>query len=105
FDLARGPLLRVAVWRRQGEHVVVLAVHHVVADFWSLGVLLAELGALYGGRPLAPPPAAAAASYFGHVRREAERLRGERGESLRAYWSAVLPADAPPLELPADRPR
>ena len=103
FHLARGPLLRVAVWRRQGEHVVVLAVHHIVADFRSLGVLLVELGALYGGRPLPPP--AGTASHAGHVRREAERLRGERGESLRAYWRAVLPPDAPPLELPADRPR
>ncbi|HLX10642.1 MAG TPA: amino acid adenylation domain-containing protein, partial [Thermoanaerobaculia bacterium] len=107
FDLERGPLLRIAVWRRPGGHVVVLAVHHIVADFWSLGVLLAELGALYAGRPLPSPatPGAGPASYAGHVWREAERLRGQRGESLRAWWSAALPADPPPLELPADRPR
>ena len=56
FDLAAGPLLRAVLLRLgAGEHVLVVAMHHVVADGWSMGVLRRELGALYeafggGGR-------------------------------------------------------
>src|SRR6202043_2105851 len=67
FDLAGGPLLRIGLWRRRErgqegregsdgrvEHLLMMAVHHIAADFWSAEVLLAELGALYGGRSLPP---------------------------------------------------
>ncbi len=114
FDLTSGPLLRIGLWRRRergrggrqgsdrrGEHLLVMAVHHIVADFWSAEVLLAELGALYGGRSLPP----LAVSHGDFVRRQAERLAGPEGERLEAYWRAALPPGAPPLELPTDRPR
>ncbi|HVR11157.1 MAG TPA: amino acid adenylation domain-containing protein, partial [Thermoanaerobaculia bacterium] len=114
FDLAGGPLLRIGLWRRrergQGgregsddrvEHLLMMAVHHIAVDFWSAEVLLAELGALYGGRSLPP----LAVSYGDFVRRQAERLAGPEGERLEAYWRAALPPGAPPLELPTDRPR
>ncbi|MBV8199909.1 MAG: AMP-binding protein, partial [Acidobacteria bacterium] len=109
FDLAQGPLLRLGLFRRDApagarpavEHHLVLAVHHIVADFGSLGVLLGELGALLRGQPLPP----AALSYCDFVRQEHERLAGARGEELRTFWRAALPAGRPPLELPTDRPR
>ncbi|MBV8201972.1 MAG: AMP-binding protein, partial [Acidobacteria bacterium] len=127
FDLAAGPLLRVALLRRRrrrsadrppggadgdiggagddgqrlGEHVVLLAVHHIVADFWSLGLLAGELGALCRGEALPPP----AGSYEELVRHQARLLAGPEGERLAAFWRAALPPGAPPLELPADRPR
>jgi amino acid adenylation domain-containing protein len=119
FDLVRGPLLRVGLFRREpagavaqpvaapaggrpaGEHLVVLAVHHIVADFGSLGVLLGELGAVLRGQPLAP----STLTYRDFVRQERERLAGARGEELRAFWRAALPPGRPPLELPTDRPR
>ena len=48
FDLAAGPLLRVSLFRRSPrEHILLLVVHHIVADLWSLAVLARELGALY----------------------------------------------------------
>src|SRR5205085_953589 len=48
FDLERGPVLRVTVFRRApDDHVVLLTVHHVACDFWSLALLLDELGRLY----------------------------------------------------------
>ena len=106
FDLARGPLLRVALFRRLGARpggdLLVLAVHHVVADFWSLGVLLGELGSLLRGEELPPVPAV---SYLDFTRWQAERLAGPEGERLWSYWSAALPSRAPPIELPTDRPR
>ncbi|MBV8202681.1 MAG: AMP-binding protein, partial [Acidobacteria bacterium] len=114
FDLAAGPLLRVGIWRRRArgqggpegaggrvEHLLTMAVHHIVADFWSVEVLLAELGALYGGRSLPP----LAVCHGDLLRRQAARLAGPEGERLAAYWRAALPPGAPPLELPADRPR
>ena len=101
FDLAKGPLLRVAILHRGAEHFVVLAVHHIVADFGSVGVLLRDLGAIYGGQSLPPP----SGSYADFVRLEAARLAGARGDRLRAYWSAALPPGRPVLELPTDRPR
>src|SRR6185503_18407500 len=48
FDLENGPLLRVSLFQRSTqEHVLLLALHHIVADFWSLAVLVNELGILY----------------------------------------------------------
>ncbi len=125
FDLARGPLLRVAVFRRRAPaaepaaeraaepasepaaaagdgHLLVLAVHHIVADFWSLGVLLGELGTLLRGEALPPLPAA---SYLDFSRWQAERLAGPEGERLWSFWRAALLPRAPPIELPTDRPR
>ncbi|HYL05205.1 MAG TPA: condensation domain-containing protein, partial [Thermoanaerobaculia bacterium] len=102
FDLARGPLLRAALFHRTAaEHLLVLAVHHVVADFWSLGVLVGELRALWQGHALPPLPIA----YGDFVRREAERLAGPEAERLWSYWNAALAAPPPPLDLPSDRPR
>ncbi len=108
FDLARGPLLRVVLWHLgAGEHLVALAVHHVAADFWSLGVLLGELGALLRGDPLPP----LAGSYAELARRQEELLASAEGERLEAWWRSALAAGAgaggapPPLELPTDRPR
>src|ERR1700724_3173310 len=107
FDLARGPLLRVAIFRHPAVGLAagalrVRAVHHIVADFWSLGVLLGELGSLLRGDALPPAPAA---SYLDFTRWQSERLAGPEGERLWSYWSAVLPPRAPPIELPTDRPR
>ena len=49
FDLCEGPLLRVVLVRMSArEHVLLLTMHHIVSDGWSLGVLNRELGALYG---------------------------------------------------------
>ena len=48
FDLSRGPLLRVKLWRlSESEHVVLLTMHHIITDGWSMGVLIKEVAALY----------------------------------------------------------
>ncbi|HEY6321837.1 MAG TPA: amino acid adenylation domain-containing protein, partial [Thermoanaerobaculia bacterium] len=106
FDLATGPLLRVALFARGGRpesggQVLLLAVHHIVADFWSVGVLLEELGALLRGQSLAPLRGSLAEL----TAAAAERLAGAEGERHWAYWRAALPPEAPPLDLPTDRPR
>jgi amino acid adenylation domain-containing protein/non-ribosomal peptide synthase protein (TIGR01720 family) len=108
FDLAAGPLLRLHVISRSVvEHVLVLAVHHIVSDFWSLAILLRELGALYAQETTGRPARLAAPAYLysAHVAAERERLAGPRGEALRLYWQTRMPQDPPVLDLPLDRPR
>ncbi|MFF9202055.1 non-ribosomal peptide synthase/polyketide synthase [Streptomyces sp. NPDC014986] len=105
FDLAAGPLLRARLARpADGEHVLVLAVHHIVTDGWSLGVLGRDLGELYAaaheGR--SPHLPALPVRYADHA--AWQRARGEETGRQLAHWRQVLDG-VPPLELPTDRPR
>ncbi|HWS53533.1 MAG TPA: condensation domain-containing protein, partial [Pyrinomonadaceae bacterium] len=108
FDLERGPLMRVSLYTRaEDEHLLLLVVHHIVADFWSLAVLVEELGRLYEaerGGPATPPPPPAF-RYADYVRWQDAMLRGAEGERLRAYWLEKLSGGLPVLNLPTDRPR
>ncbi|MFE2756327.1 amino acid adenylation domain-containing protein, partial [Actinosynnema sp. NPDC059335] len=93
FDLERGPLLRVRLVRvAEDEHVFALAVHHIVTDGWSTGVLMRDLEALYAGEAPAPP----AVQYVDYA--------AWRQDPPVDYWAGQL-AGVPPLELPTDRPR
>ena len=108
FDLERGPLLRITVYRLSAtEHVMLSVIHHIVADGWSIGVLVKELSALYTAfaRQLPSPLAPLTLSSSAFFMRQHEWLaRGALDKQL-AYWSRRL-ADAPPvMELPADRAR
>jgi amino acid adenylation domain-containing protein len=107
FDLARGPLLRCALFRLGAEeHVLFVCFHHIVADGWSIGVFVDELAALYaaaaaGRSPtLAPLPI----QYADYAVWQRGWLRGEALETLLAYWRRRLEG-LPPLRLPTDRPR
>jgi amino acid adenylation domain-containing protein len=108
FSLDRGPLARVRLYRMgDGEHVLLINLHHIVTDGWSSGVLLRELSALYGAfargepSPLAEPEL----QYADYAEWQRERLQGALYERQLAFWRDAL-ADAPALlELPADRPR
>jgi amino acid adenylation domain-containing protein/FkbM family methyltransferase len=117
FDLARGPLLRLALVHLPGgapgdATALVLAVHHIVADFWSLGVLLRELGTLYGREldrqnptPALLSPTSAGLAYEELPRREAALLAGPEGERLGELWRQALAGFPLTLSLPTDRPR
>jgi amino acid adenylation domain-containing protein len=108
FDLSMGPLFRAALLRLDAEeHVLLLCIHHVAADGWSVGVLLREVSALYGayragGESPLPEPEV---QYADHAVWERERLRDEALESDLAYWRARLRGAPERLELPADRRR
>jgi condensation domain-containing protein len=107
FDLARGPLVR-AVTAQLGadDWALLLALHHIVVDGWSLGVLLAELAEAYGARVESRPPRLAplALQYGDYAIWQRENYRGSRQEAQLGYWRDQL-RDPPRLELPADRPR
>ncbi|MEB3260244.1 MAG: amino acid adenylation domain-containing protein [Cyanobacteriota bacterium] len=107
FDLSQPPLLRVHLLRvAEDRHLLVLLIHHIVADGWSLGVLERELSALYTaalrGEPSPLPPLPV--QYADFSRWQAERARGSKAIEDLAFWRLTL-ADLPPLDLPTDRPR
>jgi alpha-ketoglutarate-dependent taurine dioxygenase len=108
FDLARGPLLRVALVRTApAEHLLLLTMHHIVSDGWSMNVLLKEVAALYDafrrGRPSPLPELPIQYADFALWQRG--WLAGAELQSRLDYWKARLAGAPPVLELPADRPR
>ena len=108
FDLSRGPLLRCLLVRLgEREHALVLVVHHIVFDGWSFGVLIRELGRLYGlyaiGRPALLP--ALPVQYADFAVWQREWLAGETLARQLAWWKELLTGAPAVLELPADRPR
>jgi natural product biosynthesis luciferase-like monooxygenase protein len=108
FDLEQGPLARVVVFTRSPQdHVIMLAMHHIVGDFWSLAVLLDELKDVYaaerrGTRHLLESPAL---NYTDFVQWQSEMLAGQEGERLWSYWRDQLAGELTALDLPTDRPR
>ncbi|HWM94490.1 MAG TPA: amino acid adenylation domain-containing protein [Thermoanaerobaculia bacterium] len=101
FDLEGDPLLRVRLLRTGANDVLLLVIHHLVADLGSLAVLVRELGLLYEGTLSAPPPL----PYSEFIARQRERLEGRAAERHWAYWSERLAGELPVCELPSDRPR
>jgi amino acid adenylation domain-containing protein len=107
FDLERGPLLRCSVVTRGlFDHVLLLSLHHIISDGWSMGILARELTALYQacvlGYQVALPELPIQYADFAVWQRD--WLRGDILEEQLAYWRKQL-ADLPALELPSDRPR
>ncbi|WP_261991509.1 non-ribosomal peptide synthetase, partial [Streptomyces sp. OR43] len=107
FDLATGPLVRATLFRLGAEeHVLALAIHHVVFDEWSDRIFHRELGALYeafrAGEPDPLPPLTVQYADFSVWQRQ--WLDGELLERQLGYWTQQLDG-SPTLDLPTDRPR
>ncbi|HEX3531337.1 MAG TPA: amino acid adenylation domain-containing protein, partial [Thermoanaerobaculia bacterium] len=113
FDLEHGPVLRAVLLRlAPAQHLLLLTVHHIVADGWSMEILTRDLIAFYtayaphaadaGGRPALPALPIQFADFAFHQRR---RLHGDRLGALLAFWRDRLADPPPPLPLPLDRPR
>ncbi|MEQ4503545.1 amino acid adenylation domain-containing protein, partial [Pseudomonas sp.] len=108
FDLARGPLFRAGLLRLGAEeHVLVLSMHHIVSDGWSMGVLISELSALYAAycqgeaSPLPEPEL----QYADYAVWQRGWLQGEVLERQLDHWRQTLSGLPDSLELPTDRPR
>jgi amino acid adenylation domain-containing protein len=108
FDLQTGPLLRVHLLRLSDtEHVLLLTMHHIIADGWSMNILIQEFMAGYNAfaahQPLQLPPLAA--QYRDYSLWQRSWLdAGERERQL-TYWREHLGDEHPLLELPTDHPR
>ncbi|QNM99052.1 hypothetical protein H9L41_22970 [Chitinimonas koreensis] len=108
FDLAAGPPLRGRLFRLAADsHVLLLVLHHLVSDGWSMGVLLGELAALYrAGRDGLPAPLAEPAiQYADFARWQREWLQGEALQRQLDHWTRALDGIPAQLTLPLDRPR
>ncbi len=108
FDLAHGPLLRGRLLRlAAGEHVLLLTIHHIVSDGWSLGVLIRDMLELYRSALEGVPPALPALSIqpADHAVWQWQWLRGEVLAERLAFWRASLAGAPAVLDLPTDRPR
>lgn len=108
FDLRTGPLLRIVVCRRSPDRTMLLLVlHHIVGEFWTLVVLVRDLFELYhsvrtGVRPNLPE---LPVDYADFARWQRAMLQGPEAERLAEYWRGTLAGPIPVLELPTDRPR
>jgi hypothetical protein len=108
FDLAQGPLLRGFLLRLgDQEHLLLVTLHHIICDGWSLGILVHELAVLYdafaAGSPSPLPVLPIQYADFAHWQRQWRH--NAMLEAQLAYWKAQLHDPLPVLELPTDRPR
>ncbi|MCA1581685.1 MAG: condensation domain-containing protein [Acidobacteria bacterium] len=108
FDLRTGPLFRAILFRLGPEdHILLLVVHHIVCDGWSMGILSSELSALYGafvrGEP--SPLSSLPIQYADFAVWERNWMEGEVLERQLFYWTGVLRDSSPVLDLRGDRPR
>jgi len=108
FDLAKEPLLRVTLLRRSpSSHVLLLTMHHIISDGWSMGILITELSQLYRAFSFqAPSPLPELPfQYADFAVWQRQWLSGETLETQLNYWKETLSGAPELLELPTDRSR
>jgi amino acid adenylation domain-containing protein len=108
FDLQKGPLFRVDLFTAGScDHILLITVHHIVYDAWSLWLNLEELRALYAAevRGVTANLAPLTHSYDHFVQMHQERQDGPEGIQDWAFWREQLAGDLPALNLPTDHPR
>lgn len=106
FDLEAGPLIRASLLRiSSSDHVLLLIMHHIVSDGWSVGVMVGELLSLYQARRgEALKPAPLEVHYRDYAHWQQQWLLQDHIQQQRKHWEGLR--DAPDLlELPTDRPR
>jgi amino acid adenylation domain-containing protein/non-ribosomal peptide synthase protein (TIGR01720 family) len=107
FDLGQAPLLRASLLCDEEGAVLLLCLHHIVADAWSNPLLIADLGQAYaaalGGNDRALP--SLPLDYADYATWQHQRFAGQGATEGQAYWREYLGQDVPVLELPSDRPR
>lgn len=103
FNLANGPLLKVYLFKKnETEFTLLLVIHHIVADFWSLNILIKELGQIYKALSLNQPVSIGLpqSSYFDYIEEQQELLQNK--PELEEYWKENLGGELPVLNLPTD---
>ncbi|WP_262915845.1 non-ribosomal peptide synthetase, partial [Chitinophaga filiformis] len=108
FNLEEGPLVRACIWQLEAEeYVFVLVVHHIVADEWSMGILMEELLAVYNAYREGNQPGLnnLAIQYKDYSVWQQTVLQEERAAAARKYWTQLLHEPLPLLSMPTDRQR
>lgn len=109
FDLHTGPLIRGRLLRLQpNQHVLLITMHHIISDGWSIGVFIHEVEALYRAHneeqdtsPLEPLPI----QYADYAQWQREWIQKDLFDKQLRYWKTHLTGAPPQLDLPTDRPR
>lgn len=107
FDLVHGPLFRSRLIRvGKSEHLLRLTAHHVICDGWSLGIMMAEISALYsanvkGSSAILPEPI----PFSEYALATFDNARSSDHAQIERYWSDIYKTSPPQLDLPTDRPR
>jgi amino acid adenylation domain-containing protein len=108
FDLQAGPLLRVRMLRlSKDEHVLVVVMHHIISDGWSIGVMIREIAALYEAYKSGAesPLEELEIQYADYAVWQREWLQGEELDRQMSYWRKQLEGAPAVLEMPTDRAR
>jgi amino acid adenylation domain-containing protein len=108
FDLAQGPLLRARLLRlAEDDHVLLVTMHHIISDGWSVGVLIRETATFYQAFAAGEDAQLTALpiQYADYARWQRDWLQGEALAAQLDYWTAQLRGKPTLLELPADHPR
>ncbi|MGB5655805.1 MAG: amino acid adenylation domain-containing protein [Acidimicrobiia bacterium] len=108
FDLAEGPIWRIRLIRTGADtHLLIIVIHHIAADGWSIPVLISELEELYTSRLLGRRPdlPTLPIQYADHARRQRRRFTSGAFDEGLSYWAQQLAGPLTPLDLPTDRPR
>ncbi|ARU62662.1 hypothetical protein CBW65_18040 [Tumebacillus avium] len=108
FDLAQGPLLRAKLLRLgEHDHVLLLTLHHIIADEWSMGLIVQEISETYGALAAGQTPLLQALpiQYADYAAWQREWLQGEVLQKQLDYWKNQLGGELPVLNMPTDHPR
>jgi amino acid adenylation domain-containing protein len=113
FDLEVGPVMRIRLLTQTpDQHILLMVIHHIAVDLWSLMILLDELRSIYSaqktGAQLNLPPLdlpAVTVHYGDYVQWQKQMLDSAAGERLRQYWHQQLSGELPLLNLATDHPR
>ena len=107
FDLVNGPLLRIGLWKTgNGEILLSLSIHHIIADFWSLALIVKQLGEFYNraeNETVENPETLN--NYEQFVFEEKKYLESDAGKNAGLFWRKQLSGELPVLDLPFDFPR
>ena len=108
FCLERGPVMRIRWFTiSDKDHVLLLTIHHIACDFWSIDLLIQELPKLYQAQKAGVEPSLPALkhSYQDYVRWQRDILKGTKGERLWNYWQQKLAGELPIMNLPTHSSR
>jgi len=107
FELSKSPLLRVTILRQSKSHVLLLTMHHIISDGWSMGIFISELSTLYRCFLLEVPSSLPKLpfQYADFAVWQRQWLSGKVLETQLNYWKETLLGAPALLELPTDRSR
>lgn len=107
FDLVNGPVFRARLIKLQAEvHLLRLSAHHAVCDGWSLGIMMAEISALYSARVKGTEhPLPEAISFGDYALATFDFARSAEHAAVERYWTGVFQGPVAQLDLPTDHPR